>query len=313
MNMVDLVERYLGEPDKVTGGWSFWPCPIHEEQDPSFGVRSDHAHCFGCNWHGGAKWFLHNAMGLEWDEVYQVLGNDYLPEAVPHRPEKIVETPVAPSNEWQQHFGDLHLRSVDTLSRLHDLHPIRYEIEKRGITRATLKYYQVGWNSTWVWSDRFEDWLAAGLVLPAIVDDRLWSLEVRVDGGKPRYLRTRTGTECPFGLEQMTGRDTLIVCEGAMDSMTAFSAVWDVADVLGRRGAGAPLEWWYRDRLWRYKRIIKVMDGDKAGRISSAKLEARWPSWEDRCPPVWADDLGKMAKAGFSIRSFLLDDRKIRL
>ncbi|GAF69608.1 unnamed protein product [marine sediment metagenome] len=98
-----------------------------------------------------------------------------------------------------------------------------------------------------------------------------------------------------------------------MDSMTAFSAVWDVADVLGRRGAGAPLEWWYRDRLWRYKRIIKVMDGDKAGRISSAKLEARWPSWEDRCPPSRADDLGKMAKAGFSIRSFLLDDRKIRL
>ena len=69
----------------------------------------------------------------------------------------------------------------------------------------------------------------------------------------------------------------------------------------------------YRDRLWRYRRIIKVMDGDKAGRESSAKLERRWPSWEDRCPPLQADDLGKMAKAGYDIRAFLLEGRLVCL
>jgi len=313
MNMVDLVTDYLGEPDKVTGGWAFWPCPVHEEEDPSFGVRTDHAHCFGCNWHGGAKWFLHDAMKKKWEDVYRILGSEYLPDAVPRRREKIVETPIGPGSEWIQYFGDLHLRSVDTLSILHEFHPVWAELGSRGITKRALRHYQIGWNQSWVWSEQFEDWLAAGLVLPTFVDDYLWLLEVRVDGGKPKYLHTKTGTECPFGIDQLAGHDTLFILEGAMDTMTGWEAVHDVADVLGRRGTGAPLEWWYKDRLWQYKHIIKVMDGDEAGRISSAKLEERWPSWEDRCPPVYADDLGKMAKAGFSIRSFLLEGRLLRL
>lgn len=313
MNMVDLVERYLGQPDKQSGGWTFWPCPVHEENDPSFGVREDHAHCFGCNWHGSAKWFLHDVMKLEWLEVHRVLGQEYLPEAVPHRPAMRIGTPITPSSEWRKYFGDLHSRSMDIMSILHDFHPIRTELESRKITRQAIQHYQLGWNQEWMWSERFEDWLAAGLVLPAFVDGDLWSLEVRVDGGKPKYLRVKTGSECPFGIEQLTGKDTLFVLEGAMDALTAWPAIHDVADVIGRRGAGAPLEWWYKDRLWRYDRIIKVMDGDETGRVSSAKLGERWPSWEDRCPPIYADDLGKMAKKGFSIREFLLKGRFLRL
>jgi DNA primase len=313
MNMHDLVERYLGAPDKKTGGWSFWPCPVHQETDPSFGVRDDHAHCFGCQWHGTAKWFLRDAMKLEWDEVDRILGSDYLPGAVPHRPAMVLETPVKPSSEWQQFFGDLHLRSVDTLSILHDLYPIWKEINDRMISRQALNHFQIGWNSEWMWVEEHEDWLAPGLVLPAFVDGMLWSMNVRVDGGKPKYLRTKSGSECPFGIEQLTGKDTLIICEGEMDALTAWSAVGGVVDVIGKRGACAPIEWWYKDRLWRYKRIIKVMDGDRAGRLSSVKLEARWPSWEDRCPPSRADDLGKMAKAGYAIRPFLLEGRLVCL
>lgn len=314
VNMQDVVERMIGYPAvKRSGRWSFWPCPVHKETDPSFGVRDDHAHCFGCQWHGTAKWFLRDVGRMTWEEIDRYLGNDYLPDVVPHKPSVQLDVPHAPSSEWQQFFGDLHLRSVDTLSILHDLHPIRHEIESRGISRQALKHFQIGWNQEWIWLEEFEDWLAGGLVFPAIVDDQLWSLNVRTETGRPKYLRTKSGSESPFGLERVTGQDTLIVCEGEFDVLTAWSAVRDVADIIGRRGTGAPLEWWYKDRLWRYKRIIKVMDGDGAGRHASDKLAERWPSWEDRCPPVKVDDLGKMAKAGFSIRSFLLENRLICL
>jgi len=252
-------------------------------------------------------------MNLDRSEIDRVLGGDYLPERVPHRPALQLDVPVAPPSEWRGYFGDLHARSVSTLAILHDLHPIRVEIASRGITDRTLQHYQVGWNQEWIWSDRFKDWLAGGLVFPAFVDGDLWSLSVRTETGEPKYLHTKSGSECPFGIDQLTGKDTLFICEGEFDHLTAWEAVGDVADVIGRRGTGGPLEWWYQDRLWRYKRIIKVMDGDQAGRDASARLAVRWPSWEDRCPPVYADDLGKLAKRGFSIRPFLLEGRLLRL
>jgi hypothetical protein len=34
-------------------------CPFHHEDDPSFRVYLDHAHCFGCGWHGDAvSWLM---------------------------------------------------------------------------------------------------------------------------------------------------------------------------------------------------------------------------------------------------------------
>src|SRR5215469_14011474 len=33
-------------------------CPFHVEDTPSFRVYRDHAHCFGCGWHGDAVTWL---------------------------------------------------------------------------------------------------------------------------------------------------------------------------------------------------------------------------------------------------------------
>lgn len=316
MNMQTLVERMIGEPVRRSGGWWFWRCraPGHVDEDASFGVREDHAHCFGCQWHGGAKWFLRNILNMRWEAVDRVLGSDYLPAAVPRRKSGIaLDVPAPPTSQWRQIFSDLHLRSEGVLSRLHDLHPVWYEVKKRGVSRQALEYFRIGWSSDWVWVEEFEDWLASGLVFPGFVDGRLWSLNVRTEKGQPKYLRVKTGSDSLFGIDQCVGRETLFICEGEFDALTAWSAVGDVADVIARRGAGAPLEWWYKDRLWRYRHIIKVMDGDKAGRDSSDKLARRWPTWGDRCPPAHADDLGKMAEAGYDIRGFLLENRAICL
>jgi CHC2 zinc finger len=41
-------------------------CPFHAEQTPSFRVYSDHAHCFGCGWHGDQiRWLMdHDHLGF---------------------------------------------------------------------------------------------------------------------------------------------------------------------------------------------------------------------------------------------------------
>src|ERR1044071_5606246 len=34
-------------------------CPFHTERTPSFRVYPDHAHCFGCGWHGDQlRWLM---------------------------------------------------------------------------------------------------------------------------------------------------------------------------------------------------------------------------------------------------------------
>lgn len=33
-------------------------CPFHDERTPSFTVWEDHAHCYGCGWHGGAAKYV---------------------------------------------------------------------------------------------------------------------------------------------------------------------------------------------------------------------------------------------------------------
>src|ERR1700687_3276782 len=41
-------------------------CPFHTEQTPSFRVYPDHAHCFGCGWHGDQiGWLMdHDHLGF---------------------------------------------------------------------------------------------------------------------------------------------------------------------------------------------------------------------------------------------------------
>jgi hypothetical protein len=53
-----IIERELGAPDKRTGQVNFYKCPFHTEDTPSFAVYEDHAHCYGCGFHGDAFDFV---------------------------------------------------------------------------------------------------------------------------------------------------------------------------------------------------------------------------------------------------------------
>ena len=51
VSLTELVERRLGPPTGKTN--PMWPCPFHDDKDPSFGVFVDQAgaeryKCFGC-------------------------------------------------------------------------------------------------------------------------------------------------------------------------------------------------------------------------------------------------------------------------
>ena len=48
-------------------------CPFHQEKSPSFKVWSDHAHCYGCGWHGGIDKYWKERHGCDRNETWRAL------------------------------------------------------------------------------------------------------------------------------------------------------------------------------------------------------------------------------------------------
>jgi len=57
-------------------------CPFHAEQTPSFRVYSDHAHCFGCGWHGDQiRWLMdHDHLGFLGERIFVITGGQAVPQ-----------------------------------------------------------------------------------------------------------------------------------------------------------------------------------------------------------------------------------------
>ena len=48
-------------------------CPFHQEQTPSFTVWSDHAHCYGCGWHGDVFKYWQDRHGCDFAEARRAI------------------------------------------------------------------------------------------------------------------------------------------------------------------------------------------------------------------------------------------------
>ena len=169
----------------------------------------------------------------------------------------------------------------------------------------TCAHFGVGYNRSWLRAERYDTWLAEGLVFPAFVEDKLWSLEVRVTSETgPKYHRPKGGSEpTPFGIDNLQDREVLIVTEGAIDALVAWQVCGGEVDVFGLRGAGNTLRAW--ESYLCYPRVIVCTDADKAGDDVADKLTLHYPTWERR-RPTDGMDLGDMLKAGTLSKSWLL-------
>ena len=67
-------------------------CPFHAERTPSFNVRDDHYHCFGCGAHGDAIEFVMQSQGATFMEAVERLAKEAgleIPKTSPAAPAPI--------------------------------------------------------------------------------------------------------------------------------------------------------------------------------------------------------------------------------
>jgi DNA primase len=138
--LAEIVGRWV----KLTRRGREWTglCPFHKERTPSFSVVEDKGfyHCFGCGAHGGALDFVMAVERLEFREAIERLSEL---TGIPAPRRAGPEAPRADPSLYDVNAA----AAVWYAARLADPEaaPARAYLERRGLDRATVQGFRLGW------------------------------------------------------------------------------------------------------------------------------------------------------------------------
>lgn len=316
-DMREFVARYLGEPAKTGPKWWTWHCQINQpDRRPSLKVEANGFKCFSCGAWGSRQSkmvpevaFLHDEFGYSWKTAWADVEAEQFPTRYRREHAPCIEIGLLPPREqWRQVFFEALARcQVELWFGYREGSIGRRLVARRGLSMRTCEHFGVGYNCSWLRVEEYDTWLAEGLVFPAYVEGKLWSLEVRVTSETgPKYHRPKGGSEpTPFGIDTLSDKDVLVITEGAIDALVAWQVCGGEIDVLGLRGASNTLRAW--EGYLCYPRVIVCTDADEAGDAIADKLLLCYPTWERRRPPEGLD-LGDMLKSNQLVKGWLLGE-----
>lgn len=327
LDIVDVVGHYV---TLKRAGHNFKAlCPFHSEKTPSFVVFPENQNwkCFGCEEGGDVLDFVQQIENWDFPTTLQEMARQAgveMPQqagrlrrngngkAVGHSQEK-VEMDSAPPSAWREQaaafVGYCQARLFeDDNEGLDHLH-------RRGLTDDTIQAWGLGWHdkprrrqaSKWGLKGK-PIYLARGVVIPWRVDGEVWHIKARLfeDWGNktPKYIRVRGGNPTLYGLDQLAGRETVVICEGELDAVLLWQEVGNLVDVvaIGSKGSRPPLNALFR--LVGASRWLIALDTDaeaeayRWGKFSSRVQRARVPDGKD---------VTEFHQAGGDLRAWILD------
>lgn len=116
--MIDVVVSALGAPERSARP-PMYCCPFHQESTPSFAVYEDHAHCFGCGWHGDIIQFVMEMEGLSFLEAVARIDGGQIqkaPAVLWDNPKKAPHPPVTVTFEQVAQYAS-DQRNVEQFAR----------------------------------------------------------------------------------------------------------------------------------------------------------------------------------------------------
>ncbi len=142
---IDLVDVLSAHLQLHRSGSSFKAlCPFHDEKTPSFLIQSGdtHYHCFGCGAHGDAIQFLMTHVKMTFVEAVEYLAERFHVVLEKKDGEVVDRRPLkshlrAALNYACQSYHYLLLNSEEAV-------PVREYLQKRGIDRAFIEAFEIG-------------------------------------------------------------------------------------------------------------------------------------------------------------------------
>jgi DNA primase len=295
LSITEVVQAYL--PLKQAGRSLKAPCPFHQEKSASFMVNPERGiyHCFGCNEGGDIFSFVMKMEGLDFREALEKLARQAGIELKAKRPE---DAAAAGKRARLYSAHELAVRYFQA-SLIQNPKALDYVIKKRGLSRQTVKDFQIGyapdsWNALtdfltskgYSHSELLEGGLAGqkegrqtiydlfrGRIMFPITDrdGRPIGFAARVlDDSLPKYLNTPQTplydkSRAIFGQalarDSIRASDEVVLVEGNMDVVASHQA--EVKQVVAASGTALTLDQ-LRALSKMTKNIKLAFDADRA-------------------------------------------------
>jgi len=292
----------------------WWPCPFHEDRNPSFMVDPGKPwwKCWGCGERGNAANLVMRIKGTTFPEALADLTGRPAPSGTArprHRPEaarpdpKPSRTPAGPSGMPLAEALALVAEAEARLWTHEGAEALAYLTGPRRLALGTIRAARLGWTpGVQVPKQGGGTFRARGVVIPWFEGGRLALVKIRQpEGDRPKYAEVFRDRPSLFpGRRVVRPGRPLVIAEGEFDALLLGQELGDLAAVvtLGGTGSSKP-EAGIRSIIRAAPRWFIATDADEAGDKAAALWEG--PRAERVRPPEgkdWTD----AARAGVNHR-----------
>lgn len=280
VDLVNLVEKDLGEMGRRSGRWMLFCCPFHDDKNPSLGVTNGDSmkgpffQCYACGEKGSAIDWVMKYRKVDFKQAIEELnpgrsvGSDRHPQVERKAPAQIFTQP--PGEKWQKRASliidraqewlwsetgvdkEIIWRETDpeTGAKIDKrMAPIDY-LFSRGLTEETLRIWKIGYIPR-TWRDKPAHWgltgkditIFQGILIPCLVNDLAWYLKIRVPVPieRTKYPQITGSKKALYMVQTLEWNETVVFTEGEFDALLLWQEVEDIAGVVTLGGAGGEL------------------------------------------------------------------------
>lgn len=275
VSLTELVERYTGA-GRASGNTLTYSCPNpnHADRRPSFTIQTtakgERGKCWSaCDWHGDALDFVKWQEGLSTGDALKWL-RDYVggyrqqtePKKVstyvPRVVSQLVEPPTQLDPATQARLLAQYLSGRNWPSQVVKQFELSVVKDNYGLARVRHPYYQPTTRGDYVMT---------------------WYQDRAIGSNRYRWTQLNNLPTIPYNLRALEADniDTIVICEGAPDTITATLAIQNAHGVaaIGIPGASN----WRREyaALLTNKNVILAADNDTGGTKLEAAIRATAP------------------------------------
>jgi hypothetical protein len=178
------------------------------------------------------------------------------------------------------------------------------------LTDETIRAWGLGYHERKRWRDPGK-WgleggnkifLPRGVVIPWTVDGTIWHVKFRRFDDDPKYIQVRGGLPTLYGLDQLTGKQTVVICEGEFDAVLLQQEAGDLVDVVAIGAKAAKVNPKALAHLAGASDWLLALDTDAE---DEAGTWAQYSGRVRRIKPLEGNDLTDFHNAGGDLRAWI--------